>query len=232
MQSALPEPDAPADRRLRAPLKERLEQIERLQEDSAFEKLPAKTRDAVREIGDEMRNYLKARQEFQALVKQPFLAKNEEEFLRYEEQSRDFVLPEQYAEAWAGTSLARQLKGVRQEYAHVRKAVAEKVEWMRARIDEGKMLKNRAYSVILPSLVEADKKTKEQLAKPWFTAFGNYRQQPAYYRPSDEAVPGAQSMVFADLDKFHEVREARKDWDKVRRDLDETHDVIAKFIAQ
>jgi len=90
----------------------------------------------------------------------------------------------------------------------------------------------RRNSVVLPDMLKADKKSKEQLAKPWFTAFANYRQQPAYYRPSDEAVPGAASMVYADLDKFHEIREARKDWDKVRRDLDETHDLISKRIAQ
>jgi hypothetical protein len=194
--------------------------------------LPAKTRDVVRQTCDEMRDYLKMRQDFQAQVKQPFLAKNEEEFARYEEQACDFALPDQYAAAWAGSSMARQLKGVRQEYALVRMAVAEKAGWMRARIDEGKKLDDQAYSVLLPSMLKTDKKTKEQLAKPWFTTFTDYRRQPAYYRPSDEALPGAASMVYSDLDKFHEVREARKDWDKVRRDLDETHDLIAKRITQ
>jgi GTPase SAR1 family protein len=232
VQTALPEPDAPVDRRLRAPLKDRLEQIERLQDDPAFDTLPAKTREAVRQTADEMRAYLKTRQEYQAQVKHPFLAKNEEEFVRYEEQARDFALPPSYAEAWADTSLARQLVGVRQEYKHVRKAVAEKVAWMRVRIDEGKKLDDQAYSVLVPSLLKADRKTREQLAKPWFAAFANYRQQPSYYRPSDEAVPGASSMVYADLDKFHDVRAARKDWDRIRRDLDETHDLIAKRVAQ
>jgi hypothetical protein len=228
----LPEPDAPVDRRLRAPLKERLERLERLQEDPSFDTLPAKTRETVHQTADEMRSYLNTRQDFQAQVKQPFLAKNEQEFARYEEQARDFALPAPYAAAWADTSLARQLKSVRQEYAHVRKAVAEKVAWMGARIDEGKKLDDQAYSVLLPSMLKADKKAKEQLATPWFAAFANYRQQPSYYRPSDEAVPGATSMVYADLDKFHEARDARKDWDKVRRDLDETHDLISKRIAQ
>jgi hypothetical protein len=231
VQAVLPDPNARAERRLSGAVKLRLAQIQQIQGDPAFEKLPRKTREAVQQAADELSRYVQARQEFQTVVKPPYQAKNEEEFDRFERQTRDFALPAEYADAWATTRLAAQASEIRREYTVVRAAIGARVRWIRDRTEEGRKLDDQAYS-ILPQLRKADKKTKDQLTRPWFAAFADYQRQPHYRHPGDESVPGVTSFVYADLDRFGAVRHARKEWDKVRKDLEKAHDLITERMAE
>ena len=232
VQTVLPEKNGKPDARLRGDIPGRLNVIRTIQKDPAFDKLPAKTRNEVDHAADELTSYLEARERFQAVVKQPFLAKNEAEFMQFEKEAQAFALPQAYAVAWDKTPLARRLANVLREYTAVHTALDERVAWIRRQVNEGRKLDDRADSEILPKLRKLDKKDREQLAKPWFDAFTDYRRQPSFNRPADEPIPGVTGMVWADLDKFEAVRHARKDWDKVRRDLDETYDRIAKRLAE
>jgi GTPase SAR1 family protein len=230
VQTLLPDSDAKAERRLRGPVKERLAQLDRIRENEAFSKLTVSTRDAVEQARAELAAYLQARQKVQDDVKEPFQAKNEAEFDQFEKQAHDFALPPSYAAAWTDTRLAHQLAKMREEYARVRAAVDEKVRWIRKHVDDGKRLNDQAYSEVLPMLVKTEKSKREQAARPWFAAYANFRKA-QYVHSSEQPLTGVTSYIYADLDKFQAVRAARKEWDKVRRDLDETYDLVVKRMA-
>jgi hypothetical protein len=234
VQAVLPDPDAPADKRLRAPLKERLEQLEAVQKDANFPKLPAPTRDAVQQTAEEMRAYLGASQEFKGTVKQPYQAKDEAEFDRFEKQAKAFALPVGYAEAWTETSLARRLRETLRQYAAVHAAVAEEVRWIRERIDEGKQLYKQGNQLV-PELTDVDPATQKQgrqQAQTWFAAYFKYINQPYFRQPGDQPLPGVPSMTYSDLRKFGAVREARQEWDDAKGQLDKTYKYLAAITGK
>jgi hypothetical protein len=234
VQSVLPEPDADAQRRLRGDLPARLKQLDDIEHNAAFQRLPEKTRTAVEESAAEFASYIKTRQRLQTEVKPPFQAKNEAEFDRYERQARDFRLPAAYAEAWADTSLADRLKAIRQEYASVRAALKDELEWIGKQILEGKRL-NEEGNRLPPELAALDPATRKegrQKAEAWFAAYLKYSNRPYSRFPGDEPIHGTVSFTYGDLRKFHAVREARQEWDRARGKLDETYQYVSKLMAK
>jgi hypothetical protein len=228
VRAVLPEPGAPAGGRLRDPLDERLEQIQRLQLTPGFEMLPDKTREEVRQVAEEWASHLESRREFHARVKEPYLATNEEEFARFEGQTRDFAFPTKYASEWADTSLAGRLDNVRRQYAQVRIAITDTVKWIADRSEEGERLDRKGLAEIIPRLRTADKEMKDQLTSVWFAAVAEYQRQSSYPPSRDEYIPGVNSFRYADLEKFSLVRNARNRWAKIRQDVGDTHEIIVR----
>jgi hypothetical protein len=234
VQSVLPEPDAGAQRRLRGDLPARLKQLEDIEHNAAFQRLPGKTRAAVEESAAEFASYTKTRQRLQTEVKPPFQAKNEAEFDRYEQQARDFRLPEAYAEAWTDTSLVVRLEAVRREYASVRAALKDELDWIAKQIMVGKRL-NEEGNRLPPELASLDPATRKegrQKAEAWFAAYLKYSNRPYSRFPGDEPIRGTVSFTYGDLRKFHAVREARQEWDRARGKLDETYQYVSKLMAK
>ncbi len=234
VQAVLPEADAPADRRLRGPLKERLQQLDRIRDDPAFAKLPAPMQQAVARSRGEIASYLEASTALHEAVKHPYQAKNEAEFERYETQARDFALPPSYAAAWADTRLARQLAEVRREYAAVRAAVTDEVRWVHGQIDEGKKLYEEGNAVVpeLTALDPARQKEGRRKAEAWKAAYLRYMDRPYLRFSGDRPVAGAVSFTYADLRKFEAVRRARQEWEDVKGQLDKTFKYIATIPAR
>jgi GTPase SAR1 family protein len=225
VQTLLGDPEAKAERRLGGAVKERLAQLDRIEENAAFARLPASTQAAAQAMRAELAAYVEARRRYQEEVKEPFQAKNETEFDKFEKQARAFTLPPEYAAAWADTRLARQLAQRHEEYTRVHAAVSDRVQSMGKAIEDGKKLDDLAYRDILPKVVQADKATREQLARPWFNAYADYRKSP-YLPSNDQPLPGVTAYIYAELDKFQAVQQARKEWDKVRRKLKKTEELV------
>lgn len=228
LQTILAEPDASADRRLREPLEYRLKQLDQLLQDPGFDKLPDKTRDAVRRAGDEWTEYLRARQEFQARVKQPYRAKNEQEFDVFEKEARDFALPIAYRSAWAETRVAEQLARIRHEYASVRTAITAEVQWVRTQIAEGKKLDEEGNAIPAELTAPDPMKQKQgrQHAVAWFDACSKYVSRPYLRLPGDQPITETAAFTYGDLRKFRTVVEARKEWDEVKSRLDRTYKYV------
>jgi energy-coupling factor transporter ATP-binding protein EcfA2 len=235
VQAVLPEPDAPDARvRLRGDLPERLKELQQIVHDPAFDRLPEKTRTMVDQAADEIASYVKNREEFRTLVKHPYQAKNEAEFKRFENQARDFTLPPAYASAWSDTSLAVQLAKVRDEYASVRSAIQEEVRWVETQIDAGKKLDSQGNEIAaeLASIDPAKQQQGRQHAPAWFTAYLKYIDRPYFRLPGDQPLPGTVAFTYADLRKFAAVRDARKEWDRVRNELGETYKYVTMRMAK
>lgn len=234
VQAVLPEPDASAPRRLRGDLPQRLKQLEDIERNAAYDRLPQKTRSAVEESAAEFASYVKTRQRFHAEVKPPFQAKNEAEFDRYEKQAKDFHLPAAYAEAWANTSLAEQLATVRREYASVRAALHQELDWIGKQILEGKRL-NEEGNTLPPELAALEptkRKEGRQKAEAWFAAYLKYSNRPFAHFPGDQPIRGTVSFTYGDLRKFHAIRDARQEWDRTRSKLDETYQYVSKLMTK
>jgi hypothetical protein len=234
VQAVLPEPHATAPQRLRGDLPERLKQLNAIERNSAFDRLPAKTRSAVEQSAAEIASYLETRKRFHEQVKPPFQAKNEAEFDRYEKHAREFQLPSAYADAWAKSGLAMQLARIRKEYAGVRTALADEVAWIGTQILEGKRL-NEEGNRLPPELAALDPAKRNegrQKAEAWFATYLKYSNRPYTRYPGDQAVHGVVAFTYGDLRKFHAIRDARQEWDRVRSKLDETYQYVSKLMTK
>ncbi len=218
--------------RLRGDLPERLKQLEGIEHNDAFDRLPPKTRAAVEQSAAEVASYIKTRQRFHAQVKPPFQAKNEAEFDRYEKQAKEFRLPSAYAEAWAGTSIAGQVERIRGEYASVRAAIDDELAWIGKQIGDGERLYRDGN--LLPSELADPAKRKEgrQKAGAWFAAYLKYSNRPYTRYPGDQPIRGTLAFTYGELRKFHAIRDARQQWDRVRGKLDETYQYVSKLMTK
>lgn len=235
VQTAVPEADAPADRRLRGPLPERLAQLEAIEQDPAFGKLPAHTQEAVRQSAAEIAAYVATSRDFRANMRQPYQAKDEAEFDRFERQVQELALPPKYAAAWADTRLARTLTATRREYAAVRSAVAAEVQWIGERIAEGKQLRTKATTTVIPALGDPDParvQAGRKQADAWIAAYAKYVNRPYLRLPGDQPIAGTAAYTYADLRRFRAVRQARKEWDQAKEQLNETYRYVAKLTAR
>ncbi len=232
VQTALPDPDAADARmRLRGDLPARAKELQEIETDPAFTRLPEKTRTAVQGAATEIASYVKAKEAFRVRVKQPYQAKNEKEFDSHENQARDFRLPPEYAEAWADTNLAAQLVRVHTEYASVRAAIADEVQWVRRQIDEGKKLfeEGNRLPAELADLDPVKQQQGRQHAQTWVAAYLKYGNRPSFRLSGDQPIAGSGSFPYADLRKFKAVQKARQEWEDVKDQLDKTDKYISTF---
>ena len=61
----------------------------------------------------------------------------------------------------------------------------------------------------------------------WTTAYDQYQKQSKYRVPGHRALPGTGSFPYGELNKFHAVDQARKEWDGVKARLDKMASSIA-----
>jgi hypothetical protein len=234
VQAALPERDESGRRLLRGDLQHRLDELRIIEQHPAFADLPGATRAEVESAADEIASHVRTKELFKEQVRPPYQAKNEGEFDRFEKQAEAFTLPDEYAAAWHDTSLARQLAKVRAEFASVRSAVIEEVQWIRKQAAEGAEL-NAEGNRLPPELASLDaekKKLGRQHAEAWFAAYLKYTNRSSLRLPGDQPLKGTAAFTYADLRKFQAVRDARKEWEQVKGDLDKTYKYVSMFVAR
>lgn len=223
----LPAPGATASVRLRGTpeaLRGRLTQLRTIEGDKDFARLPADLRRDVERTSREIDQYLAALDRFQKEIKPPYLAKNEDELKQYERQLSGFRLPEDYVKEWGTTRLAVRLQGVLRQYARLHEVVDEEVGWIRGQIKDGETLLQRG-TTIYNRLLTGDKAARTD-AETWRAAMQQYLRRPERKESSKE-LPGVARMYHGDLDRFEQIRAARRAWQSVKQELLRVEDNIS-----
>lgn len=222
----LPAPGAAAPVRLRGTpeaLRARLTELRAIQNDADYPRLPADLRRDVERTSREIDQYLAAQDRFQKEIKPPYLAKNEEELKQFEKQLSAFHLPADFVKEWTETRLAVRLQNVLRQYARLHEVVDEEVIGIRSQIKDGETLLQRG-NTIYNRLLSGDKAARTD-AEAWRAAMQQYLRRPERKESSKE-LPGVARMYYGDLDRFEQIREARRAWQSVKQELLRVEDNI------
>jgi GTPase SAR1 family protein len=232
-QATIPERDASDKLPMRGDLERRLRELDEIEHHPLYSELPSATRAEIESASAVIASYVQAKKAFNEQVKPPYQAKNEKEFDELERGAQGFALPTSTDVDWDNTSLAKQLAKIRAEYASVRSAVTDEVQWVRKQTAEGAEL-NAEGNRLPPELasLDADKKKEgRKHAEAWFAAYLKYTNRPSFRMPGDQPVKGTAAFTYADLRKFQAVRDARREWDRVKGDLDKTYKYVSMFVV-
>jgi hypothetical protein len=199
--------------RLREPLDERREQLEKLKEHALYPDLPEKLREEVAQAQREIEAYQQASKELLAKVTDPRFATREEELNEIAKKLDAFRLPETYAQAWNETKLAKRLAQWQFDLQKLRDAVGEEEKWTREQIALGETLLKQGGLVLAKSLPAAERDA-------WFLKVKEYIEREPRRKRSDRVAPGS-SLTYDHVYKFQRVETARKEWDRTKEKLKE-----------
>jgi GTPase SAR1 family protein len=218
-QMALPKPTATPAERLQGTIKKlqnKQTKLTEIENDAHFASLPTEMQEAVTGYQKELAQFLKSNQEAQAILKLPYLAKNDAEFQELEKNELAFALPAERAKDWEETRLGHTMRHVRDEYKMLRTALQEEETWIRGQIEQDKKLLI-AGNDINGRILKGEKDAPQE-AKDWHK---QYQTQITALPPTARAdrVPGVSRILYEDLSKFEPVKKAQKDWETYKKRL-------------
>lgn len=210
-QALLPRPGASAADRLKEPLEDRLQALTKIETTAGFAKLPAKTREDIKEAKEELEAYLALNKEFLARVQDPRFAVRNEDLARIEKGLDELAVPPEYAAAWADSKLGRRQIQWRKDVAALRRAVGDEEAWVRAQIAAADSITKEGGLVIAKSIGPMEREA-------WFAKVQDYVERDFRNKRSDR-IPDGIAVTFDTVYRFGRVDQARRDWDKAKNKL-------------
>jgi GTPase SAR1 family protein len=237
VHAVLPKKDADRLRTSIERLNKKRVELLLIENDDTFDRLSDESQKKVKRYREELDLYLKKFEESQKQLKDPHLAKNEEEYNESRKNLQAFEdelkkslaglgLAEDQAKDWEEGKLGKRLQTLHKGFDRVDDETKKEVTWIREQIklndkvlDEGNVIYNKLL-----------KKTKldPQEAELWNLSFRE-RMNPERRLPRESHIPSTH-MTYEDLDKFKAVKEAQKDWQDAKDELKNISDNIQRRV--
>jgi GTPase SAR1 family protein len=210
--SVLPKKDAAPAARLHGTTK-KLEEKEKtladIEQDASFARLPTELQAAVKDYRREVADYAKQSEAMKTVVKFPFAAKSEADFVAQEKALNAFTYPAE----WADTPLGRRVAQCKKEYERVRTELNKEEAWLKGQIDSTNKLFDDGTELQLK--LRKKQKLEPKEVERWEASY-RVQMQPRPPVLRSDNIPGVSALTYEFLDKFDSIKDARKKWDAVK----------------
>lgn len=209
----VPGQKAPAQDRLKEPLKERLEALIKVQKDPTFSALPPETQEEVKRLREEIEAYQRLNQRFVELVQDPRFIKDDSELKKVAESLDQWSLSPDYREhieEWRDTRLGKKEQQFRKDIKILEEAAKSEVAWLLQQADEGKKLQK-------PGGVFVAGGGTAQERRDWLAQVDKFLKLPPRHEPTDR-IPNS-SMTYSAVNRFRKVEAARIELAGVKENL-------------
>jgi hypothetical protein len=197
-----------------------LTQLREFKEHPAFGKLPPELQKYVNDSLDELKAYQSFTAKLEEIARHtPRLSavQNEEQLKEIEDMLHNAAPPAAYERAWAETKAVLVRNEWLRDTEALRKAIKAEVKWFGEQTKKGKQLHKEGL------LIAADDKREGR--PEWLDRVKKYLATPEPHEKTDPIV-GARLLTYRTVLEFKTVQEAREEWQKVKKRLEDVRKLV------